>query len=204
MIGIVDYGMGNLHSVCSAFTYLGADIKVCHTSKDLDQVNKIVIPGVGAFKDCINSLENSKLIDALERNVIKQQKPTLGICLGMQIMATKGFEGGIHKGLGWFDAEIILLHPSDNQRIPNIGWVEISYSKNNPIFKGLPQNPDYYVVHSYYMKCNNENDIVATYDYGQTVTAAVMKNNIFASQFHPEKSQDFGLKLIDNFMNWNP
>jgi glutamine amidotransferase len=130
MIGIVDYGMGNLHSVYSAFSFLGTEVKMCCSPNELDKVDKIVIPGVGAFKDCMDSLEKHKLIASLERNVITRRKPTLGICLGMQIMAMKGYEGGAHNGLGWFDAEIILLKPTGKNRVPNIGWVEINYKKN--------------------------------------------------------------------------
>ena len=207
MIGIVDYGMGNLMSVYNAFTYLGADVVICDTPKDLFNVDRIVIPGVGAFKDCINRLKNEGFVDELNLQVIQNKKPTLGICLGMQVMASRSFEGGdVHKGLGWIEADVIKLHPpaSLSLKIPNIGWNEVTYKKQCPLFKGLIQNPDLYLVHSFYMKCSDENLVVAQYDYGHTVTAAILKNNIFATQFHPEKSQDNGLTILSNFINWIP
>lgn len=205
MIGIVDYGMGNLLSVYSAFDYLGADVTICKHPEDLVGVDKIVIPGVGAFKDCIGKLRSENFQEALNEHVISKAKPTLGICLGMQVMAKISYEGGEFDGLGWFDAEVIKLHPNDpSLRIPNIGWNEIDFKAGVELFKNVPQKSDLYLVHSYYINCKSETDIVATYQYGQTVTAAIMKNNIIATQFHPEKSQDHGLKILDNFINWKP
>lgn len=205
MIAIIDYGMGNLLSVYNAFDYLGADVKICSHPEEIKHADRIVIPGVGAFKDCIEKITNTGFLNALNEEVIVKAKPTLGICLGMQVMAKKSFEGGEHKGLGWFDAEVVRLTPNDEQlRVPNIGWNTIDYNRDIFLFKGLPLNPDFYLVHSFYMKANDKFDIVATYDYTYPVTAAVLKNNIFATQFHPEKSQDYGLQLLDNFIVWNP
>lgn len=205
MIGILDYGMGNLLSVYSAFDYLGTEVTICRHPEDLDKVDKIVIPGVGAFKDCIDKLYSENYVEALQENVIKKAKPTMGICLGMQVMARKSYEGGEFDGLGWFDTEVIRLHPSDAElRIPNIGWNEIDFRPNFPLFKGIPQKADLYFVHSFYMQCINSDDKVASYDYNHIVTAAVYKDNIFATQFHPEKSQDFGLQILENFINWKP
>ncbi len=205
MVGIVDYGMGNLLSVYSAFDYLGADVTICKHPEDLRNVDRIVIPGVGAFKDCIDKINNSGFREALEEEVIARAKPTLGICLGMQIMAERGTEGGNYDGLGWFDATVIRLAPGDlAKRVPNIGWNDIEYESNIKLFAGLPKKVDFYLVHSYYMNTIHPEDIVATYQYGHTVTAAVMKNNIFATQFHPEKSQDYGLKILENFTTWKP
>lgn len=205
MIAIVDYGMGNLLSVYNAFDYLGADVKICNHPEEIKHADRIVIPGVGAFKDCIEKITNTGFLNALNEEVIVKAKPTLGICLGMQVMAKKSFEGGEHKGLGWFDAEVVRLTPNDEQlRVPNIGWNTIDYNREIALFKGLPLNPDFYLVHSFYMKANDKSDIVATYDYTYPVTAAVLKDNIFATQFHPEKSQDYGLQLLDNFIVWKP
>ncbi len=205
MIGIVDYGMGNLLSVYSAFDYLGEDVKICHHPEELLSVDKIVIPGVGAFKDCIEKLNSSGFTEALHENTITKAKPTMGICLGMQVMAKSSLEGGEYEGLGWFDASVIRLHPGDkDKKVPNIGWNDITYNSSVPLFKGLPQKPDFYLVHSYYMKCNNPGLVVASYEYGHQVTAAVLKDNIFATQFHPEKSQDYGLRILENFIDWNP
>jgi len=205
MIGIVDYGMGNLLSVFNAFEYLGADVKICSKPEDLANVDRIVIPGVGAFKDCMNKLHSENFVVALNKEVIINKKPTLGICLGMQVMAKVSYEGGEFIGLGWFDAEVVRLHPGDSLlRVPNIGWNEIEYREGFSLFEGVPQKADLYLVHSYYMHCNNPSQVVATYDYTYPVTAAISKDNIFATQFHPEKSQDYGLRILENFINWKP
>lgn len=205
MIGIVDYGMGNLLSVFSAFEYLGADAVICSHPEELKEVERVVIPGVGAFKDCIGKLKETGFREALDEAVLKQAKPTLGICLGMQVMANKSFEGGDFEGLGWFDAEVVRLSPAAaNLRVPNIGWNDVSYRADVPLFRRLPSKPDFYLVHSYFMKTRNADDVVATYDYSHQVTAAVLKDNIFATQFHPEKSQDHGLKILENFIAWKP
>ena len=205
MIGILDYGMGNLLSVYNAFDNFGVEVVFCKTPAELETVDKIIIPGVGAFKDCINKLKSENFIGTLNEQVLEKQKPTLGICLGMQIMAKKSFEGGEYEGLGWFDAEVIKLHPETaNFKIPNIGWDEVQYRNGFPLFKDISQNSDFYFVHSYYMKCASKSDIVANYNYSYDVTAAISKANIFATQFHPEKSQDNGLKVIENFINWVP
>lgn len=205
MLGIVDYGMGNLLSVYNAFDYLGVNVKLCKFPEDLKTVDRIVIPGVGAFKDCIARLKSTGFSDALHEEVINAAKPTMGICLGMQVMAKKSYEGGEFEGLGWFDAEVVKLTPNDpTLRIPNIGWNTIDYDRSCQLFKDLPFHPDFYLVHSFYVKTNDEKDIVATYDYTYPVTASILKDNIFATQFHPEKSQDFGLKMLDNFIEWKP
>lgn len=205
MIGIVDYGMGNLLSVYNAFDCLGAAVTICKHPEDLASVDRIVIPGVGAFKDCIDKINQTGFFEALNEEVIKNAKPTLGICLGMQVMGKRSFEGGEFIGLGWFDADIVRLAPSDpTLRVPNIGWNTIKYNKDVPLFRGLPEEPDFYLVHSYYMKANDPKDVVAVYDYTYDVTASVLKNNIFATQFHPEKSQEFGLKILENFIDWKP
>lgn len=205
MIGIIDYGMGNLLSVYSAFDYLAADVMICKYPEDLANVDRIVIPGVGAFKDCIDKIDSSGFREALNHEVLTRAKPTLGICVGMQIMASNGTEGGDHKGLGWFDATVVRLMPTDpEKRVPNIGWNDVDFNSTIPLFKGLPKKVDFYMVHSYYMKTIDTANVVASYDYDYPVTAAVLKNNIFASQFHPEKSQDYGLKILENFITWNP
>ena len=205
IIGIVDYGMGNLMSVFNAFEYIGAKVKICHTPEDLKSVDKIILPGVGAIAQCINKLNESGFTEALNNEVLKNAKPTLGICLGMQVMAIKSYEGGEHKCLGWFDAEVVKINPvNNNMKVPNIGWNTIQFDQNTSLFFNLPKNPDFYFVHSYQLKPKNSNELVASYEYGEKVTAAILKDNIFATQFHPEKSQDLGLKLLDNFLKWKP
>lgn len=205
MIGIVDYGMGNLKSVFSAFEYLGADVKILSHPEELNEADKIILPGVGAFEKCKENLDKSGFTEALQEHVIVKAKPTLGICVGMQLMAAKGFEAGEWDGLKWFDSKVIKLHPTDpNIKIPNIGWCDTKIDSSFPLFNKLPETSVFYYVHSYYMKCNREEDIIAKYDLTYEVTAAIHKNNIVATQFHPEKSQDAGLKLLENFIKWKP
>ena len=205
MIGIVDYGMGNLLSVYNALEMLGAEAKICQHPEDLNSVERIILPGVGAFRDCITNLVERFFVEALDEATLNEGKPTMGICLGMQAMAHRSLEGGEYKGLGWFNADVIRLQPSDTSlRIPQVGWNDVSYRQDSVFFAGLPPTPDFYFVHSYYMKCEDESDVDATCEYGGAVTAAVQKNNIFATQFHPEKSQDYGLRILENFLNWNP
>lgn len=205
MIGIIDYKMGNLMSVFNAVEYLGFDAEICPDPAQLYLMEKIILPGVGAFGDCMKNLKDGGFKEVLNQLVLKEKKPILGICLGMQAMAKTGHEGGLFKGLGWFDAEVVRMEPSDPKlKIPQIGWNNIEKMKPHPVLEGIPENPDMYFVHSYFMKCNNPGDVLAVCDYGGKITAAVAKENIVATQFHPEKSQDYGLKILENFLTWTP
>lgn len=202
MIGIVDYGMGNLLSVYNAFDYLGEDVEICNDPDSLKIYDRIIIPGVGAFKKCIDSLKSTGFVQALNEEVIIKKKPTLGICLGMQVMCTQSQEFGVHDGLGWFDAVVKKI--DTRLTLPVIGWNEINQKKDSPLFKGIPDFSDFYLVHSFFADCL-ESDLLATYQIEDAiVTAAIIKENIVATQFHPEKSQDYGLKFLENFINWNP
>jgi len=205
MIGVVDYGMGNLCSVSNALEALGAKVKLCMTPEDMSDVERIILPGVGAFHDCMENLKRRGFAEALEEAVRRKGKPIMGICLGMQAMARRSFEGGECEGLGWFDADVVRLQPvGQSLRVPQIGWNDIRYRTDCPLFSSLPPAPDFYFVHSYFMKCDDGRDVAATCEYGGTITVSVCRDNIFATQFHPEKSQDFGLKVLDNFLAWNP
>lgn len=202
MIGIVDYGMGNLLSVYNAFDYLGEDVGICNDPDSLKIYDRIIIPGVGAFKKCIDSLKSTGFVQALNEEVIVKKKPTLGICLGMQVMCTQSHEFGVHDGLGWFNAKVKKI--DTNFTLPVIGWNEINQKKESPLFEGIPNLSDFYLVHSFYVDCI-EADLLATYQIEDTIiTAAIIKENIVATQFHPEKSQDYGLKFLENFINWKP
>lgn len=204
MIGIVDYGMGNLQSVKNALDYLGEESIICTSALQIEQVDKIILPGVGAFPDCMTNLKGKGFVLALNKAVIEEKKPILGICLGMQVMASYGYEMKKTKGLGWFDAEVVLMEPMDRQiKIPNVGWEDIEFAKVSPLLKNFYRKPDFYFVHSYYMKCQNENDVSSWYDLGNLrITASIHRDNIFGTQFHPEKSADFGREVLINFVDY--
>jgi imidazole glycerol-phosphate synthase subunit HisH len=203
MIGIIDYGMGNLLSVKNAVEYLGCDVKIVASPSDLLSCEKLILPGVGAFTDCMKNLNEKGFIQELNNQVLEHKKPILGICLGMQVMARNGFEGGVTRGLGWIDANVELVTSDSSAcRIPHVGWSETTFS-SHPLFDGIKDVPEFYFVHSYHMNVENKNEVIATFDHGGVYTAAVAKNNIMGCQFHPEKSQEFGLKVLDNFTRKN-
>lgn len=208
MIAIVDYGMGNLLSVKNALDYLGEENFICSKPDELINVNRIILPGIGGFPDCIKNLEASGFIPILNQLALVEKKPIMGICLGMQIMAEYGFEFTETKGLGWFNAKVVNINTINNNiKIPNVGWEQIVYNKKSPLFKKLPSKSDFYLVHSFFMEFNDtENpEIDAYYEIeGTKITAAIRKNNIFATQFHPEKSSELGMTLLENFIDWQP
>ena len=204
-VGIVDYGMGNVYSVISALEMIGADVIVCRTPESLKEVDRIILPGVGGFEDCMDTIKTKGFKEALNEEVIDLGKPIYGICLGMQIMGRTSTEFGEHKGLGWINGDVIKVKPnSKSLKIPHVGWNDINYKDGSFLFAGLPKSPDFYFVHSYYLHCDQTEDVAATCVYGQVITASIKKDNIFATQFHPEKSQDYGLKLLKNFLSWMP
>jgi glutamine amidotransferase len=207
MTGIVDYGIGNLLSVKNAVEYIGEDVETIDQPSDLEKADRIILPGVGAFGDCVENLNRRGFAGILHHLVHEKKKPIIGICVGMQMMAKFGHELGKHEGLGWFDGEVVKLNPNDKAlRVPHVGWADVVYKPKSPLFGGLRGTPDFYFVHSFYMKCANEIEVDAYYDYGPDlkVTACVRKNNVFGTQFHPEKSQEHGLKILENFIKWTP
>ncbi|WP_294890297.1 imidazole glycerol phosphate synthase subunit HisH [Sulfurimonas sp. RIFCSPLOWO2_12_36_12] len=204
-IVIIDYNMGNLRSVQKAFEKVGCDAVITNNHKIIKNASKVVLPGVGAFKDGMKNLEELGLIDILNEEVLENKKPFLGICLGMQLIASKSYENGETDGLGWVDAEVVKFDFTDYDKklkIPHVGWNNVSYKNNNLLFDGIANNSDFYFVHSYYFKTNVD-IVTSTTDYGFDFVSSVNKNNIYAFQFHPEKSQTAGLKLIENFVNIN-
>lgn len=203
MIAIIDYGMGNLLSVYHALEMIGSDPTICTRPEELREAERIILPGVGAFRDCIQNLRAKGFVEALREEIIERGKPLLAICLGLQVLGRRSFEGGEYEGLGWFQGDVVRLQPADPAlRVPQIGWNDVEYRARSPFFAGIPPHADFYFVHSYYLRCDDSRDVEAQCDYGGPVTAAVHKGNIFATQFHPEKSQDFGLRLLDNFAKW--
>lgn len=203
MVGIIDYGMGNLHSVLNAVDHLGFEAHLCPEPGSLDSCSRLILPGVGAFRDCMTRLRDSGFIPALNTKVLQEKLPILGICLGMQAMARSSEEGGTHAGLGWFEADVIRIRPDPpSLRIPHVGWNTTYLQPSCPLFRNLPPEADFYFVHSYHMQCDHPEDRVAWCEYGGCITAAVYRGNLFATQFHPEKSQEFGLRVLENFLTW--
>jgi len=195
MIAIIDYGMGNLRSVQKAFEFIGFDAVVTSNLETIKRSDKIVLPGVGAFSDAIKTLREKKF-DLVIKESIDVGKPFLGICLGMQLIFDKSYEYGEHEGLGLISGVIKRL--PNNVKIPHIGWNSLNIKIKEPIFKGINDNAYVYFVHSYYLE-TNEPVVCATTYYGKEIQVGVQKNNIFAFQFHPEKSGDIGLKILKNF-----
>lgn len=187
--------MGNLRSVQKAFEFLGFEAVITDDPKTIEAADKVVLPGVGAFCDAIKTIRE-KEIDKVIYKIVAQKKPFLGICLGMQMMFDKSYENGEYEGLGLIPGEIVRL--PDSEKIPQIGWNSLDIKMRNPLFQGLGDEPYVYFVHSYHLKTNA--DVVsATCFYGKEIQVAAQKDNIFALQFHPEKSGDTGLKILENF-----
>lgn len=207
MIALIDYGMGNLKSVKNALYYIGANVKITASSKDLALSDAIILPGVGAFADGMNNLKKLNLIPSLNKEVIENKKPYLGICLGMQFIAKKSYENGCHDGLGWVEGEIKKIDPVEKEfRVPHIGWNDVTPKREeeNILFEGLPAQPVFYFVHSYHLcvDISCAKIITSTCQHGGEIVSSIQYNNIFGVQFHPEKSQSCGMKLLNNFANY--
>lgn len=207
---IVDYNSGNLRSAEKSFQRManevnGAEIIVTPDPDVVRRADRIVLPGVGAFSDCRRELGAiDGLFGAIEEK-IKSGTPFMGICVGMQMMATWGREHGDHKGFDWIKGEVVPLSPKNPAlKIPHMGWNSLENTPEHPVFDGISAGDHVYFVHSYHLKPNNADDIVATVDYGGAIIAAVGHENIIGTQFHPEKSQSTGLRLIGNFLQWRP
>ena len=205
MIAIVDYGMGNVRSLRNAFEYLGEDVIVTSDAAELDAADRVVLPGVGAFGDAMVAIRERGLEPVLNRQALELKKPVLGICLGMQLFAKTSIEHGEHRGLGWIDADIRRLDVPAPLKVPHVGWNDLHFSATDWLFDGIrPGQANFYFVHSFHMVCHDATDRIATTDYGSDVTAVVRRGNLIAAQFHPEKSQDNGLKMLGNWVRWNP
>jgi glutamine amidotransferase len=208
---IVDYGAGNLKSAAKALTAAaqesGAEILVTADPEQVRRADRVVLPGVGAFADCKRGLESRLgLIEALNEAVIGKARPFLGICVGMQLMATLGIEYGEHRGLDWIKGKVVRLTPNDPAlKIPQIGWNNLDLAAPvHPVLSGLIGDTHAYFVHSYHIVVDDPADALARVDYGGPVVAAIGRDNLIGVQFHPEKSQTVGLALLANFLNWHP
>ncbi|MGY9025070.1 MAG: imidazole glycerol phosphate synthase subunit HisH [Candidatus Pelagibacterales bacterium] len=206
-IAIINYGYGNLHSVAKAFEKanfdfnLNSNIEVTNNPSKIENADKIVLPGVGSFLDCSTAIKQiDGVYDAMQENIIHKKNKFMGICVGMQLLADIGYENQECNGFGWLPGSVEKIQVSPEYKIPHMGWNEVN-AIESPLFKGISNNSDFYFVHSYHFKTAKEN-IVASTIYSSEITAAVQKDNIFGTQFHPEKSHNNGQLLIKNFIDW--
>lgn len=200
MIGIIDYGLGNLRSVLGAIEKLGFQGTISSDADKLSQADKLILPGVGAFGDGIKNLKARGLIKPLNDLVTRQRKPILGICLGFQLLSEGSEEYGNHEGLGWIPGHVKRIIPGPDQlRVPHVGWNDLEQTRDCILFDDVPDPALFYFVHSYYLDTDADT-AVGTCTYGAPMTAAVQRGNVFGTQFHPEKSQQHGLTVLKNFL----
>lgn len=199
---IIDYGMCNIDSVARAIEECGGTPLISDKKSDLELATHIILPGVGAFPDAMSEILQRSLDKSLKEQVLKKKIPFLGICLGMQLMATKGWEVEETEGLGLIEGEVKRFVPdSSDIRTPHMGWNEVNYIQKSPLFQGIPSGKDFYFVHSYHFCCKNEEDITASTPYCGGFVSAISRGNIYGTQFHPEKSQKLGFKVLKNFLS---
>lgn len=201
MIAIIDYGMGNLCSVANAMKCMKCEAKVTSSCRDIENSSHIILPGVGAFGDGMANLRKMDIIPCLETEVLERKKPFLGICLGLQMLAEKGNEGGFFDGLGWLPGSVKKMENS-GLKLPHMGWNNVDIVQKEPLFSGIENDTNFYFVHSYHFDCPKEN-VIAWCNHGQRFAAAIRKGNIFATQFHPEKSHLTGLAVLRNFIDFS-
>ncbi len=203
---IIDYGSGNIESVFNALSLVknnDQEIVISKNPADLRSATSLILPGVGAFADCIAGLKSiTGLAEELRKQVITEKKPFLGVCVGMQVLASVGFENGEHAGLAFINGKVEKIETG--LRVPHMGWNEVTIKNEHPVLSGIKSGEHFYFANSYYFSCQNEHNEIAHFDYGSKLCAIVAKDNIFGVQFHPEKSGEAGLKLLKNFLNWRP
>lgn len=212
LVTIIDYGSGNLRSAAKAFERsareagIDAEISVTSDAGRVRHADRIVLPGVGAFKDCKTGLDAVPgMVDALEQRVRKDAVPFLGICVGMQLMVSKSTEYGVTEGLNWMEGEVTALEPANRAlKIPHMGWNDLVIAADHPVLRGIKSGDHAYFVHSFHVKLKEVANRLAYVDYGTEVTAIIGKDNMIGTQFHPEKSQETGLRLLTNFLEWTP
>lgn len=198
MIAIIDYDAGNLGSVEKAFLHIGQEVIITRNQEEILKADKVVLPGVGAFGDAMHKLHSYHLVDTIKQ-VVESGKPFLGICLGMQLLFQSSEESEEVSGLSILEGEIVRIPDNKELKVPHIGWNSLRFREGSKLYQGLEQNAYVYFVHSYYLRAKNENEVAATTDYVTTIHASVEKDNIYACQFHPEKSGDVGLQILKNF-----
>ena len=198
MIAIIDYDAGNLKSVEKALKYLGQDVIVSRDSSEILQADKVILPGVGSFGDAMNNLDHFNLVDTIKK-VAEKDTPFLGICLGLQLLFESSEETPGVEGLGILKGKILRIPPSPGLKIPHMGWNSLHLQNNGRLFKDIPEDTHVYFVHSYYLQAEDPQIVKAVTEYSTTIHASVEKDNVFACQFHPEKSSKYGLKILENF-----
>lgn len=207
MIAIIDYGMGNLRSVQKGFEKVGSEAVVTADPKVVLEAERIVLPGVGAFRDCMRNLEQGGFVEPILR-VIAEGRPFLGICVGMQMLFTDSVEFGLYQGLNVIPGHVLrfpddMREGGESLKVPQMGWNQLRFQRRPPAFEGVADGANVYFVHSYYVKPNSDDVIATTTDYGFPFCSSVWRDNIVATQFHPEKSQDVGLQILKNFAEFN-
>ena len=211
-VGIIDYGSGNIRSVFKSFEKASLlldkniQIVIIDNVEELKKADKVVLPGVGAFADCMQGLNNiNGLVELLNKMVIEDSKAFMGICVGMQLLANFSKEYGYTEGLSWIDGEVTsIVKVEEEMKVPHMGWNSVEFDQKHSLFRGIKQDEDFYFVHSYKFNVKNNKFVLAKTHYGGDIVAVVLKDNIMGTQFHPEKSQDAGIQFIKNFLEWAP
>ena len=210
-IALIDYGSGTLHSAARALRVTAnnaiktREIRITADPSAIAYADRIVLPGVGHFADCAANLrKHDGLVEALKEAVLDRGVPFFGICVGQQLLATRGLEDGETAGLDWIAGDVDRIQPGDGLAVPHMGWNSLSIRQDHPVLDGLGEDPHVYFTHSYAYRNPEISDIAATTEYGETIIAAVARDNMFATQFHPEKSQRVGLQILSNFVLWDP
>ncbi|MBD3675276.1 MAG: imidazole glycerol phosphate synthase subunit HisH [Planctomycetaceae bacterium] len=198
MITIIDYGMGNLRSVQKACERLGYEARISSRAEEIAAAEKLILPGVGAFRDAISHLKEQEFVEPIKTH-IDAGKPLLGICLGLQLLFDRSYEDGEYEGLGIVPGEVVRFPPQPGLKVPHMGWNKLQMKQESPLMAGIPEEAHFYFVHSYYVVPEQSEAIAATCEHGVEFCAMIQRENLFATQFHPEKSQRVGLKLLDNF-----
>jgi len=198
MIAIIDYGMGNLRSVQKGFERVGFRAEVTREVRKIASARGVVLPGVGAFHACMQNLKRFALIEPI-REIVREKKPFLGICLGFQLLFSESEEFGLQKGLDLFPGRVVGFHPSDGLKVPHMGWNRVEKKKDSPFLEGISSGDFVYFVHSFYVVPNDSSVVATTTDYGSPFVSSIATEDLFACQFHPEKSQEIGLRILKNF-----
>jgi glutamine amidotransferase len=202
-LAIVDYGMGNLRSVQKAFEKLGHPVRIIHDSEQVRQADRLVLPGVGAMADAMSVLRTNNLTEPIVEHIVRG-RPFLGICLGLQMLFERSHENGEHSGLGVLQGDVVRFNRDSDLKVPHMGWNYVNWQRRPTCLEAIPDGSQFYFVHSYFVRPVDSSIVAGSTEYGDHFTACVWKENILATQFHPEKSQRVGLNLLDGFARWNP